>query len=698
MDLVPIAELPSTRVNPEDDRPEVGSWWWVKSGKLKGTSDTEDSEEEEDDEVTDRNRYDKLGKLWLACVVEVGSNYAKVKGVRLSWRISLDDFQKRCKPEPQPENFINERVSVHKGRVRELMGEIKRICHQLGVPLRRALVATEAPSQALALVHSTENVSEYKDALTKAKEKTLPELFKQVEEQHKEMAVWMKAELIPAEAELSAAEEITETISSKIHTVELYAGLTEDLVQVREGDAASVDEKVHLMQRRHYMDEECLIRYEAGGMDFQNIEDFDKWLCREENFKRILPHKRCIVAMRVRRFTRDYGPSINAFIAFAYDRENKKTFLYIRNGEQLWRMRTSIEFGEELFPSKEDSDLMGSDELWVRSNEYDIEKGNGLITGRSRAAMIEHHKNKRACAARMLWQWHRAGKPKERWTYIAEEGDAAVQYSNWTPGSLHAQSGKPSSFWRHELNYDPVGSYARLEPTNIYYDDAMARIQKATYEHNRVAVVVQGLLDRSVCLHPHPPWKIWTPEGFSQGIELVYDVSKAITPGEAPDWEGYRAQLNKSIRPGCYTIGQYMAWEEFMEDKYGEKWRHGANYANHGPDKIHQVASVKRTGECGYEWTKGRANAKWVRDPDNPGYLKAEYPPINTGWFCPVKYLTCVDAYTPGDFHIFFDDPRTREDYLKWAPILLACEDWHHARRENQEQDVAPKTKRKAKK
>ena len=32
--------------------------------------------------------------------------------------------------------------------------------------------------------------------------------------------------------------------------------------------------------------------------------------------------------------------------------------------------------------------------------------------------------------------------------------------------------------------------------------------------------------------------------------------------------------------------------------------------------------------------------------------------------------------------HLFYDDPRVRADYLQWAPILLACEDLHHARRE----------------
>lgn len=30
---------------------------------------------------------------------------------------------------------------------------------------------------------------------------------------------------------------------------------------------------------------------------------------------------------------------------------------------------------------------------------------------------------------------------------------------------------------------------------------------------------------------------------------------------------------------------------------------------------------------------------------------------------------------------MFFDDPRTREQYLQWAPVLLTAENWHATRR-----------------
>jgi hypothetical protein len=40
----------------------------------------------------------------------------------------------------------------------------------------------------------------------------------------------------------------------------------------------------------------------------------------------------------------------------------------------------------------------------------------------------------------------------------------------------------------------------------------------------------------------------------------------------------------------------------------------------------------------------------------------------------PAGALLNVSAYAPGDFKQFFNDPRTRADYLKWAPLLLVAE------------------------
>lgn len=724
---VPIVE--AERLDRGDDAPAPGSWWWVLCSKQDEETESWDSDDDgeatspDEDVVRDITAPKGKQRRWLGCVTKVGSNFAELDGYRKSARLALDGFHRRCNAAGAPDAYLKAKISEHRGNVRKLMTEIREVCHRLGVPIHQVLgegapVDAEDSGTALAVVHGVEDAKKYQRALVKAEEKTLPELFKRVKEQHEVMARWMKVEMIPSESELERIQGVTGVLKAKIHTVELYAGLAEECVQVRKGKPAKDDDKVHLIQRRHYMDEECLARYEAGGMSFRDIGEFDKWIARDDHMFRLFPFPRTVIAFRVRHFDRQIeGASVADFIQLRIENQaGKRTFLYIRNGNQLWRVETSIDFEEELFPNKDDSALLSDAELWVKPGGR-VGSDTFIRSRRSIDAMRDHHRNKRRFAAYRLWQWHRAGCPDDddpRWTYTVASGDLyeheshAVRGGEWSsskgsykpvpPGGTLQFEGMP----RHQgvsRDSDPSLEYELLTPEHIYFDDAMAHIRRVTTEHNRIAVIIQGLLDRSTCLHPHPPWRIWTPEGFEQGVKLVYDVSRAVTAGEELDFQAYRAQLNKSIRAGCYTLGQNKVWTDHMVSAYGEEWRRYApgGYGNHGPATIARVVKVRRNGNCVFEWTRERARplVGWKPCEDRPGWRTKthSYPPIPVRWECPADKLTCIDAYTPGDYRMFFDDPRTRAQYVRWAPILLSAENWHHKRRLAQEQEIAEAAK-----
>lgn len=690
----PISEAETLEA--KDERPEVGSWWWVKAH-------ASDDEEELDvgsdfSEVEAKADYDRgrgKSRQWLGAVVDVGSNYVKLKGLKWSRRIALDDMAEECVFEPEPHKFINSKIDRHRDRVRELMGEIRRVCAQLGVPYHEALAAAEGASSALTVLNGTENVKTYEKALVKAKDKTLPELFEKVKAQHKAMAVWMRAELIPAEAELERAKGITKAIEHKIHTVELYAGLEEKLVQIRDGQPADASAKVHLLQRRCYMDEECLARYEAGGMDFEDIGDFDKWLARPENFTRILPYDRTIVAFRIRRTDKEYredgeSESISDFITFHFwNKENKRTYLYIRNGAQLWRMNTSLEFGSQLFSRREDADLIGDDEIWVKSDGLDADK---FISGREYEYRVESWRKERSETAKKLILWKRAGKPDEDTYWICDpsKDDVDPWRSTETPGYpvgvnlSFRECGRPLGSEHISNDWE---NYSKVTPESIYYDDAMKEIASANFEHNKIAIIIQGLLDRSTCLHPHPPWRIWTPEGFAAGIELRYDSQMVLVDKPELKWEQYRAQLNKNMGAGSVVVNPWRSWRRYMHAKYGERYNSYARGRDRhdrwpkkygdGPETIDTIQAV-RAGKAKFVYERKRSRAVMV--PARPGYVKRSYPKITAAWWCDLSELTRIDSYTPGDFRMFFDDPRTRAQYLKWAPVLLTAENWHAAR------------------
>jgi hypothetical protein len=73
---------------------------------------------------------------------------------------------------------------------------------------------------------------------------------------------------------------------------------------------------------------------------------------------------------------------------------------------------------------------------------------------------------------------------------------------------------------------------------------------------------------------------------------------------------------------------------------------------------------------------------EWVRDRSNYHYDSSADRKIGCKLTIKAEKVLNVSAYKPGDFHQFFDDPRTRQDYLKWAWLLLEAEEYHAGNRE----------------
>lgn len=651
VDLIHTGRPVSEVMSDDDDVLKVGQWYWVREWE--------------------RN-YNKKAKPvevdpWLGCITHIGSNYAHVDGVGDHYRrIHFDKFEgQTTRRELDPQGVIRGRITEHQSQVRVLLNRVKQVTARLGIAPRDELAAdAEESTTALAIAHGTVNIEEHKNALVKAQDETLPELFSKIEDRHEQMATWMKAELIPMRAEMGELQNHTEGIKDRIFTVSLYAGLCENAVKIRDGEPAPNGTKIHLFQRRHYMDEECLLDYKAGGMSFEDIHQFDRWLMKTKNRKRIFPHLRCVVAFRVRRNNKKRNAvNIAEFIHFANLREmDHSTFLYIRNGEQYFWVETDIDFGHRLFPDRSQSTLLGNGELYMDTG-YGGDRLGQILTGREYDARVAEAVENKAKHKKEVKTWKKLPKKKRN------------------------DLGKP---WAP--SYFPDEQYEKVTPESVFYDDAMERIAKEAKSHNRVAIVLQGLLDRSEVFHPHPPWRLWTSAGFLAGIELVYDDSRVLEPGEMPDFQAYKNTLNAFIKRGTNTIGQELQWMRHEAEKENKRnarsWRYSRSndhdtyspYGNPGPGFVSKVGSMSRGGEsCTFTWNRERVSAKtkWINNPDRPGWMMPDDSPIKTSFRCQRKFLFNVDAYSPGDYLQFYADHRMRVHYLKWAPLLLAAEDFH---------------------
>lgn len=664
--IVSSVPADTERVEAEDTL-TIGQWFWIDRRRLFELENGVDADPSEHQNLTRK----------LACVSEIGSNYVEVHFVREngSERVHFDHFEFVAERDHDPMPYINGQIERYKTRVRELMDEVRRVTVQLGVTPRESLAAegdTSNQSTALAAASGVADIAAHKALLVQTKNETLPELFKQIEDAHSSLAKWMKVPLAPMKAQLALMKGSIKSIEQRIFTVELYAGLVEELELIQDGEAASNDTKISLFQRRHYMDEECLLKYEAGGMKFDDIHDFDHWLLRRENLTRILPHARSIVAFRVRRNDRaapEWG-TLADFITFTNElAADRATFLYIRNGEKVFRLSTEIQFDEQLFPDREHAILLSGGELWMDTSWGRV-AADKIQTRAQYEGMLEERAKEDAEYETAMRAWKKLPK-KER----------KLSNEPWHPR-------------RHSMSE----RWERVTPESVWYDDAINVITHETMKHNRIAVVLQGLLDRSPAFQPHPPWQLWRPEGFQLGIELIYDDSRAMTSGDAPDFDTYRAQLGRSITTNTVVMGQEDIWEaaeaEKENDRRDRSWRNSGRdrhelkrfrpYGNPGPGEFAKPTHVTRTGKATFEWTRAKQGHEWEDNPERPGWLRAKRVPSRLPCKLTVEIsrLFNVGAYTPGDFHLFYDDPRTRADYLKWAPYLLAAEDFHAGKRE----------------
>jgi hypothetical protein len=162
-----------------------------------------------------------------------------------------------------------------------------------------------------------------------------------------EQALILKEKAAALQGFLDKAEEA-------IWTINLYLGTNEEIVKIADGEPASADTPITIRQLVLFMDEECAIQAEAGGIDFTELDAFDEWLTADPaHVIQVLPEQRGIVALKPRRRSKDYASS-DVWANVQRDRANRKTYFLIRNGGVLYRMWTDYEVDKYLVPRSDE--------------------------------------------------------------------------------------------------------------------------------------------------------------------------------------------------------------------------------------------------------------------------------------------------------------------------------------------------------
>lgn len=181
----------------------------------------------------------------------------------------------------------------------------------------------------------------------------------------------MNAKMSVLQKQMSEAMSFVGKVQKVISVIETYLGVNETVEYLKLGEPAPLESKIIIRQATIFADEE--MRLIDQNFDYRKMESFDAWLLENDNYKLLVPEERCIVALKPRRERVKYTE--DSWVNAIMNKPNFKTYFLIRNGENLYKIRSeNIEVGTRLMPAKDEMqkviDKMNAGDKWAE-NEKD---------------------------------------------------------------------------------------------------------------------------------------------------------------------------------------------------------------------------------------------------------------------------------------------------------------------------------------
>jgi len=594
------------------DDVKVGDWYWVQDDITKYNSKTEQNDVVGSEET-------------LACVEEIGSNYVGLTvythdgACSRNWMIHFSIFLARCRPEPNWRALLDTRMNEARANIqaktRELVEEGQRVC-LLSVGTKQE---PEQEAQSLMPALVTNDPKKYKAELI-ALQNHMPVIHEEIKELGHDFACAAKNLYLPDLCKLGQVTDALSVINDRIFTVELYCGLQEQVHQIAKGEPAPIDTVIAIRQQLLYMDEETMFNYKDGGMDFGDIGKFDKWVATPENLNRVLPDQRGIVAFQVRRLGKNYGVARTMADAWAHAQwaiNNKMTYLLIRNGGNVYRIASEVDFSPRLIPKVGEigqDQFTHIDESWV----FKKDKKDRFFGGSHEKVVTEK---------------------------VITQDD--VEFDK--------HMGKMEKLLRH-YNRIVVLIQGLLDRSTVFHPHTKINLRSATDMGQWIDLVrdeERGLPCNKI---DWPEYRKQLNSTLRKGKWIYIDCSwDANFKGGERDSKydrprrGYRANTMPTL---CKVD---IVKRDGSMVRVSWPWGHRAI-----PLRGKWIENPKKPGWGHYEWNHEteRMCHEWV----------------------PVTRVLNVSDYQLGDYKMFLCDRALQGAYLQWAQYLLTAENWARAR------------------
>lgn len=134
------------------------------------------------------------------------------------------------------------------------------------------------------------------------------------------------------QSQIEKVEKEYQHLQKKMGILKTYTGIGRDIVKIR-GGKKSDKEIIDIFQSFRYMKEDIEILTDFRGFDARNLEQFDEFM--KEHYKELLPSEKCIQAFKVTEQQIKYEDMLEQSYM---NKENKKVYIMIRNGENVYRI------------------------------------------------------------------------------------------------------------------------------------------------------------------------------------------------------------------------------------------------------------------------------------------------------------------------------------------------------------------------
>lgn len=221
-------------------------------------------------------------------------------------------------------------------------------------------------------------------------------------------------------------------------------------------------------------------------------------------------------------------------------------------------------------------------------------------------------------------------------------------------------------------------------PGTKEWDDASERQDARQRHYMRMALILQGLVDRTTVFHPLPPQgvNLLHNDAYENGTAvLIRDAEGLLTDGRE-DFYDWLKRLNAELRVGMRVLGAFATSEfndagDYRSGSSSNGWRERPNNritprSSSYPrsDVVHRLEGRKALhGVQGFTFKFDRADQVWTRD----GRLRAAK---NRGT-CTIlptdKFLLPYDLVTVEELRYYLGSRRQRHAYEHMFPLLHAA-------------------------